>query len=396
MQNDGLLLKQSGSARKRVVWLLAILLAMLATGGVLFKIRGNQEAAAASKQKEPVTLEFAASDVARVQMRELRQIIPITGNLQPLNQSMVKAKLAGEIMQVLVREGEAVRKGQVLARFDTVDFQSRLDEKVANMEGARAQLILAEKNQQNNQSLLKQKFISQNAYDNTQSNFLVSQASLKSYEAQLELARNALKDAVVYAPIDGFVAKRLVQPGEKVSQDMALFSVVDLSRMELQAPVPANEIPNIRIGQEATIRVEGHEKRSFTGRVERINPSSEAGSRSINVYVTIANGDHALRGGMFASGVLNLSNSPPVPALQLSAIRDENGMPYVYAIEAGKLAKRNVELGRRAEQDGLVEIRSGVAQGVPVITARMEGLKPGAPAMVNSQTVPATATEPRT
>lgn len=394
MRHHGSFARQDGLARKRLVWLLVLLLVVLAAGATLFKLKLNREAVAASKLKETITLEFAASDVAMTQVRELRQVIPITGNLQPLDQTMVKAKVAGEIKEVLVREGEAVRKGQVLARFDTVDFQSRLDEKIANMEGARAQLILAEKNQQNNQSLLKQKFISQNAYDNTQSNFLVSQATLKSSQAQLDLARNALKDAVVHAPMDGFVAKRLVQPGEKVSQDMPLFAVVDLSRMELQAPVPANEIPNIRIGQEATIRVEGHEKRGFSGKVERINPSSEAGSRSINVYITIANTEHALRGGMFASGTLNLSNSPPVPTIQSSAIRDENGTTYVYTLEQGKLAKRNVELGRRAEQEGLVEIRSGLAAGALVVVSRMEGLKPGTPAMVKSQPVPVNKATP--
>lgn len=396
MRYDGSFPRQSGLARKRLVWLLTLLLAVLAGGGTFLKIRGSQEAAAASKLKEVVTLEFAATDVATVQTRELRQVIPITGNLQPLNQTMVKAKVAGEIKEALVREGQAVRKGQVLARFDTVDFQARLDEKIANLEGARAQLALAEKNQQNNQSLLKQKFISQNAYDNTQSSFLVSQATLKSYQAQLDLARNALKDAVVHAPMDGIVARRLVQPGEKVSQDMPLFAIVDLSRMELQAPVPANEIPNIRIGHEATIRVEGHDKQTFSGRVERINPSSEPGSRSINVYVTIVNSEQALRGGMFASGVLSLSNSPPVPAILSSAIRDENGMSYVYTLEQGKLAKRNVELGRRAEQDGFVEIRSGLPAGALVVTARMEGLKPGTPAVSKSQAAPALGTEPKT
>ena len=159
--------------------------------------------------------------------------------------------------------------------------------------------------------------------------------------------------------------------------------------MELQAPVPASEIPEVRVGQEASIRVDGYDKRAFSGRVERINPSSETGSRSINVYITIANPDRALRGGMFASGVLNLSNSPPVPTVQASAVRGENGASYVYTIEDGKLAKRAVELGRRAEQDGLVEIRSGLPHGAVVVTGRMDGLRPDAAAVVKGEAAPA-------
>lgn len=384
MQAHSLFWRQRGMVKQRLVWIVLILLAALAGGAAVFNFKKGQEASAAAKLKEIVTLEFAANDLALTQLHELRQTIPLSGSLQPLNQTTVKAKVAGEIKETLVREGDAVNKGLVLARFDTVDLQSRLDEKIANLEGAKAQLILAEKNQINNQFLLKQKFISQNAYDNTQSNFLVSQATLKSLQAQVDLARNALNDGVVRAPLDGFVAKRFVQPGEKVSQDTPLFSIVALSPMELQAPVPANEIPRIRVGQEATIKVDGIEKQTFTGRVERINPISETGSRSINVYITIANPDHTLKGGMFANGALSLSNSPPVLAVQSSAIRDENGKSYVFTLEDGKLAKRPVELGQRSEQDGLVEIRSGLATGVQVVTARIEGLKPGAPAVLKA------------
>lgn len=374
---------QRGMANRRLIWLLAIVLALLAGAGVLMKIKSSKEASAA--QKPVVTLEFAANDIAVVQMRELQQVIPLTGNLQALNQTLVRAKVAGEIKETMVREGEAVKKGQVLARFDTVDFQSRLNEKIANLEGARAQLSLAEKNQKNNQSLLQQKYISQNAYDNTQSSFLVSQATLKSYQAQVDLARNALNDAVVRSPMEGFVAKRHVQPGEKVSQDTPLFAIVDLSRMELQAPVPASEIGDVRVGQEATIRIDGNDGKTHTGRVERISPASEVGSRSINVYIAIANAERTLKGGMFATGVLHLSNTLPVLAMPLSAIRNENGQAYVITLEAGKLARHPVELGRTAEQDGLVEIRSGLAEHAQVVTSRMEGLKPGTPAILRNE-----------
>lgn len=373
-----------GMAYKRFIWLMVLLLALLMAGaGAMIRGRGDKEPPAS--QKPVTTLEFAASDIVVAQMHELQQLIPLTGNLQPFNQTLVRAKVAGEIKQTLVREGETVFKGQILARFDTIDFQARLDEKIANLEGARAQLSLAEKNQQNNLFLLNQKFISQNAYDNTQSNLLVSQASLKSFQAQVDLAKNALNDAVVRSPMDGLVAKRHVQPGEKVSQDTALFSIVDLLRMELQAPIPASEITNVKLGQEVSIHVDGNEKQIHTGRVERINPVSDAGSRSITVYISVANPERALKGGMFATGVLRLSSSPPVLAVPLSAIRNENGQSYVFVLESGKLAKRSVELGQTVEQDGLVEIRAGLAANTQVVTGRMEGLKPGTPAILKHE-----------
>jgi RND family efflux transporter MFP subunit len=161
-----------------------------------------------------------------------------------------------------------------------------------------------------------------------------------------------------------------------------LFSIVDLSRMELQALVPASEIGNVKPGQEATIRIEGSDRKTYSGRVERINPASEAGSRSINVYIAIANPEQTLKGGMFATGLLHLSNSLPVLSIPLAAIRNENGQAYVITLEAGKLAKHAVELGQTAEQDGLVEIRSGLAEHAQLVTSRIDSLKPGLSAVI--------------
>jgi len=109
--------------------------------------------------------------------------------------------------------------------------------------------------------LLKQNFISQTAYDSAESNLSVNQGALKSLEAQAQLAKNALRDAVVITTLAGTVAKRHIQPGEKVNFDSPLFTVVDLGRMELQAMVPANDIPEIAIGMPVELAIEGFGER---------------------------------------------------------------------------------------------------------------------------------------
>src|SRR5207302_5352536 len=126
-----------------------------------------------------------------------------------------------------------------------------------------------------NQQLLKQKFISQNAYDSAESNLSVSQGTLKSNEAQAQLARNALRDAIVTAPLSGIVAKRHVQPGEKVSFDAPLVTVVNLAQMELRAMVPANDIPELVVGMIVDLAIYCFGDRRFTGTIDRINPMSE-------------------------------------------------------------------------------------------------------------------------
>jgi RND family efflux transporter MFP subunit len=160
-----------------------------------------------------VTLEFVAGDLAHVEPHSIARWLPVSGTLQAVRQATVKAKVSGDVRQILVREGEAVRDGQVLGRIDTADLEAKLIERVGALESAKAQLALAEKTRSTNQALLKQNFISQNAYDSSESSYNVSLGNVKSAEAQVQIARNALRDAVVVAPLAGTVAKRHVQPG---------------------------------------------------------------------------------------------------------------------------------------------------------------------------------------
>src|SRR5437588_8260002 len=228
--------------RRSIGVLIAILIVGGLAGGV--GLRASKRAAAEAADKAAtVTLEFAAADLAFVEPAALTPWLPLSGTLQPVDQTTVKAKVSGEIRQVAVREGEAVKAGQVIVRVDTADLEAKLTDRIGTLEASRAQMAMAEKTRAQNQLLLKQNFISQNAYDNAESNLSVTQGTLKSNEAQVQLARNALRDAVVMAPLAGTVAKRHVQPGEKVSFDAPLVTIVDLTQMELQAMVPANDIP---------------------------------------------------------------------------------------------------------------------------------------------------------
>ncbi len=332
----------------------------------------------------PVTLEFTPADLARVELHALARWLPISGALQPVRQATVKAKVSGDVRQINVREGETVQAGQVLARIDTADLEAKLAERIGALESAKAQLSLAEKTRATNQTLLRQNFISQNAFDNSESSFNVSQGSVKSSEAQVQLAQNALRDAVAMSPLTGLVAKRHAQPGEKVAFDSPLVTIVDLKDMELQAVVPAVDVPGLTIGKAVELVIDGFGERRFTGRVERINPATEPGTRSILVYVGIPNADGALRGGMFATGRIALAASAPLATLPATAVRVEGGQAFVWILDDGKLAKRNVVIGARDDAAGRVEIKTALPAGVPVLGARFDNLKDGAPAIVKA------------
>ena len=365
-----------------IVVTLAVVAALAIGVGLRVSKRAAAEAPGAGAL--PVTLEFTPGDVATVEARALARWLPVSGTLQPVNQATVKAKVSGEIRQVMVREGEAVKAGQVLARFDTADLDAKLTDRIGALESSRAQLALADKTRTQNLALLKQNFISQTAFDSAESNLSVNQGALKSNEAQVQLARNALRDAVVVTTLAGTVAKRHIQPGEKVNFDSPLFTVVDLGRMELQAMVPANDIPEIAIGMPVELSIEGFGERRFKGDVERINPMTEAGTRAILVFVQIPNPDAVLRGGMFATGRIRLAAGNPVPTLPDTAFRSEAGQNFVWAIENGKLLRRIVVIGKRDEGAGRTELKTALPSGMLILSSRFDNLKDGAPAMVRA------------
>jgi RND family efflux transporter MFP subunit len=267
---------------------------------------------------------------------------------------------------------------------ETADLDARVLERQGQLQSARAQLALAEKTNAMNQKLLKQNFISQNASDNAESSLEVAKGNLQAAQAQLRVAQNALKDSVATSPLSGVVAKRHVQPGEKVGFDSPLVTVVDLKDMELQALVPSGDIPELKPGMTVDLAVDGFADRKFTGRIERINPSTEAGTRAILVFVGIPNPAQALRGGMFATGRIALAAGAPVPTLPATAVRTEAGQTFVWTIHGGKLAKRNILVGRRDDDAGRVELKTALPPDVQVLAARFDNLKEGAPALVRA------------
>ncbi len=329
-------------------------------------------------ETDPI-VELAPADVATVSPASLRRDIPLTGSLSPLVQATVKAQVSGELIEVTVREGQSVNNGDVLVRIDTRNLMAEFNNQEAALEKARADLALTKLNRDNSVNLLAKRVISQNAYDTAESAYQANLANVKAAEAQLRVARIALEYATVYAPFAGTITQRLVQPGEKVDPGTSLLALVDLSRLELQAPAPADEVPSVKIGQVAEFQVGGFGERRFEGRVERINPMTDTSSRSIMLYLAVENPDGVLKGGMFAQGVLILEQTEPVTTIPLSAVHTQAGVSYVFVIHGAKVVRHLVKLGLRSEQQNLVEVREGVNNGERVVTAKIDSLKDGAP-----------------
>ncbi len=362
----------------RRITLAILVIALLAAAGWMLKPKAPATPAPAAVAAAPTALEFLPREVIRTAPVELRQVLLLSGSLRAVDLATVKSRVAGEVREVLVREGEAVRAGQIVARMDTTEYDARVAQARGNLNAARAQLDIAAKARDNNAALVDKGFISKNAFDNSASQFSGARASVEAAQGALDVALKQLADTQLRAPIAGLVAARSVQPGERVSPDFKLLEIVNLQKMELEAAVPASDIGRVAIGQPVSLHIEGMAP-GWTGKVVRINPAAQAGSRTVPVYVQVANPNQQLRVGMFAEGKLVLNSRPGVLALPQSAVRRDGSGAYVYAIEAGKITRKPVTVGTDGQSgdESRVEIVSGLDFGADVIRTDMGNLSPG-------------------
>jgi len=367
-------------SRSKKRWVMLAGLAVVVTGAALVAVQSGAlklGAKAEQKKKEQPPLAFAASDIVRLSPHRLSVELAMPGTVQAFNQATVRSKLSAEVRRLPVREGDRVSAGQVIAEFDTAQLRNQLAERQATLESARATLAQTERTRASNAQLVKQSFISKNAFDTADDAYRAQAAEVQAAEAQVAQTQLLLSDAVVRAPITGQVAKRYVQPGEKVAFDTPLLHIVDLSRLEVQAQAPVADVARIAQGTDVEIDIEGLAGRPYRGRIDRINPTTEPGSRMIAVYVLLSNEDEQLRGGMFAKVRLKVGGDAPLPALPVSAVQDDRGQSYVWVIDDGKLARRNVVTGVRDERAQRVEITSGLTGGEQVIGTKFDNLREG-------------------
>lgn len=368
--------------KRRKIWFVLLAIAVVATLAIgILKKRNDPGAAAtvaSSSSPAPPVLEFLPGDITRVQPHDLKQTLSLSGSLRALNQATVKSRIAGEIVEVLVREGETVKAGQVVAKMDTREYQARYEQANGALLAARGQLEIATKARDNNKALLGRGFISQNAFDNAASQFEIARANVESAQAALDLTRKILGDTIIRAPISGVVSSRTVQPGERVPIDSRLLDVVDLSKMEMETGVPASDIVNVSLGQEVVTRIEGVAA-PVVGKVVRINPSTQSGSRSVLIYVQIENPDARLKAGMFGEAQLTLQKKNGVLTVPQSAVQASNGKATIYAIESGVLTQRPVKLGMKGlDNDGpAVEVLDGLTEGMQIVRTNLGNMATG-------------------
>ncbi len=364
----------------RKLWLIGGGVAIIVAATAIAVVSRARSIDAGDKKPE-VTLEFAPSEVVRPLLASMPQRIEFSGALVAPRTVVVRAKSAGTLLSLTVAEGSRVRAGQTLGTIDLSDLRSRAAERAAGVDSANARVVEAERAYRSNEDLANQRFISANALESSRATLEAARAQLKSAQAQLATSALGIREAALSAPISGVVGKRSVLPGEKVSAEQELLTVVDLSALELGGVVGTHQIASLKPGQKVEVRVEGASA-AAEGRIDRIAPMAEAGTRGIRVVVLLANPDEVFRAGQYASATAMLADAAPRLTVPAGAVGQASGQDFVWALEQGALVRRIVVTGRRDTLNGRVEVTQGLSADAQVLAARFDALKEGAPARI--------------
>lgn len=371
---------------KRKAWVGGLVVLAVVGGlaaAVAWRLSGTSGKSAGGKPPEPV-LVFQAAEVVQPTWARMAERIVFSGPLVAPQTAVVRARVSGTLVSLEVAEGSRVRAGQRLGRIAVVDGDGRTAERAAHLASARAQLVQAERQHASNEDLARQRFISPVALEQSRSALDSARAGVQAAAAALQTLEANLRDATVVAPIAGIVSRRQALPGEKISLEQPLLTLVDLAQLELAGRVGTHEVARLAEGQAVQVQVEGLDA-ALEGRIARIAPAAEAGSRSIGVIVALDNPQERLRAGQYALAQVVRDDGRDRLTLPLAAVQRGVGQDAVWLVEQGMLARRAVTLGREDPQAGRVEVLHGVDPDSVVLAARFDKLREGAQARVEPQ-----------
>ena len=365
--------------RARKPWIIGVAVALAV--GIAAAVAVGRSHKQGDKDKVAVTLEFEAREVVRPLWATMPATIEFSGPLVAPDTAVVRAKAAGTLVGLAVQEGSRVKAGQSLGRIDLAELMSRSSERQASADAARAALAQAERTHASNERLAAQSFISPIALETSRSQVDSARAMVEAAVAMLDVSKVSLREAALVAPISGIVAKRHVVAGEKVAIEQTLLTIVDLSRLELAGLVGTHEVARLQPGMAVQVRVEGMPA-PVVGRLARIAPVAEAGTRSIGVTIALDNPKETLRAGQYALARVELADDTKRLTVPLAALGSTSGQDQLWILHDGALLRRAVTLGRRDDAHGRVEVLTGLAADAQVLGVRFDNLREGTKAVV--------------
>jgi membrane fusion protein, multidrug efflux system len=354
----------------RFSFVLAILVGLAAC-----KKGGDKQPTASN---EVPVIKLAPEDVIVLARGELQTGPRISGTLQAANRAVVRAETPGAVVAIGPELGQAVKKGDLLARIEAKALGDVTNSARSGVEAAQAQYDLAQREVQRTEALVKGGAVAQRELDRAKSQLSAAAAGVKQARAQLSSSQSQLGDATVRAPLAGVIARRAVSAGDVVSPGSELYEVIDPSTMRLDASVASDDLSLIAPGKEVAFEVRGYPGQQFVGKIARVAPAADPVTRQIQVLVDIPNPGGKLVAGLYAEGRVSVEKREALVA-PLSAIDTSGDQPSVLRVKNNVVERVVVATGVRDERAEIVEITNGLAPGDVLVLARAQkNVAPGA------------------
>lgn len=324
------------------------------------------------KKADPV-LALATVDIATAGPATLVQSFAVAGTVDAARQAVVRSRHAGTATGVIKRAGDSVKAGEHLARVDSDELRLRLGERESTLRQTQAALTVADSARAQQRSLSDRGFISKAALDSSESNFVSARSMFEAAKSQLDMAKSAMAETMLTAPISGVISKRGIEPGERITAEMSVFTILDPASLEVVVPVAAERVAELKMGQKAKFQLDSSGA-MIEGALSRIIPTTSSAARTVETRFSLP-ASSGVPAGAFLSGQLAFAQSTaPVAIPRVSVKSDLNGN-YVWIVRDGKAQKTRVKLAIGADESNpLVAVTDGVEAGATVLTLR--GVEP--------------------
>lgn len=366
-----------GLKPRRRIWPWIILAVVVAAVVAFIVLRPAPPATDAAAEAEPdrIVRQLRQSETVTIEPMKLSETVKVTGTLVPSQRSDVASQASGRVMDVMVRPGDTVNEGDVLAQIDRATLELQLNQQNATASATRAQLVSSQQQLERTEQLAGQGNASPSTLEQARSATAALQAQLDALDTAVQSAELALANATVKSPLTGVVSSRSVEPGQTIQAGTTLFTIVNLTKMEFDSAASVNSSARVTAGQNAVISVTGLDGQQFAGQVSRVNPVAQTGTRTVPIYIDLDNAGGDLRGGMFATGYITVAEQANALAIPAAALREDAEGQFVLKLAGDVLVRQPVTIVREWNRGSMIEITGPVAGDV-VVSAPLDELQP--------------------
>jgi len=355
-------------------YLLILVLLIAFLGGCGSKESGGVEAPLKPQNQIP---EERQVEVIQAIPGAISYVFTAVGSLKAPEHVTISPKKAGIIEKIFVREGDRVKKGQILVQLDDVDARLQVERAEANVQQAEASLEMSRITLIRYQRLLESKVIPQQTYDDLTLKVKLDEAKLALAKAELKLARQGLLDHRIISPIDGTINLKIASLGEhvNVAPKDEILTIVQMNPLDLEFYLPENWAGKVRIGSRIQFSVKAFSEEKYSASLQFISPTADPSTRNVKMKALAPNPQYRLKPGFFAEVTVQTGMNPNAIVIPESALFSQEGQFFTFIVKDGMAHRRGVETGMRL--DGGVEVLKGILKGEQVVAVGHEQLADG-------------------